>query len=260
MTSFCCCSCSFNFTISNDLIQRFRTTMHIITGSYKILMATLLAVFIPQKCPYASPSPFNSTNSTNTSLSSLSQECTFQDHFINTSTTPTLPFVVTVFNLFTLSVFLLFYLFEYYREQWCIEYLDIDDAKPLSYLKLELDSYPDIKEKLTKLNYYYYRFSQVLVVVNLINFAVSSTLFAGYIDLNSITDIKTLTVLVTYFLLIVDKLVSVLYQSRKSYFEMIPSSAYMYDPAIFNTIDADYAKSLKDARQQLELAKIKNKA
>lgn len=255
MTSFCCCSCSFNFTIPNDLIQRFRTTMLIITGSYKILMATLLAVFIPQKCPTS----LNLNNMTN-STSSIYTECTFQDHFISTSTTPTLPFIVTIFNLFTLSVFLLFYVFEYYREQWCIEYLDIDDAKPHSYLKLELDSYPDIKEKLTKINYYYYRFSQVLVMVNIINFAVSSALFAGYIDLKSISDIKTLTVLVTYFLLIVDKLISVLYQSRKSYLDLIPSSAYMYDPAIFNTIDADYATSLKEARQQLELAKIKNKA
>lgn len=217
-------------------------------------MATLLAVFIPQKCPTSL-----SSNMTNSTLLSPYSECTFQDHFINTSTTPVLPFVVTIFNLFTLSVFLLFYLFEYYREQWCIEYLDIDDAKPHSYLKLELDSYPDIKEKLTKINYYYYRFSQVLVIVNIINFAVSSALFAGYIDLKSITDIKTLTVLVTYFLLIVDKLISVLYQSRKSYLDLIPSSAYMYDPAIFNTIDADYATSLKDARQQLELAKIKNR-
>jgi hypothetical protein len=234
--------------------------MLIITGSYKILMATLLSVFVPQNCLNVPNLSSNSTN-TNTTFSSLfptvSPLCS-TDYFINTSTTPVLPFIVTVFNLFTLAIFILFYLFEYYREQWCIEYLDIDDAKPHSYLKLELDSYPNIKEKLVKLNYYYYRFSQVLVFINLVNFAVSSALFAGYIDLKSITDIKTITVLVTYFLLIADKLVSVLYQSRKSHLDIIPSSAYMYDPAIYNTIDADYATSLKEARDQLELAKIKN--
>jgi hypothetical protein len=111
------------FNDEDDILQRFQTAFLLLTGSYKILMCTLLSIFLPQKCI---------PNTT----------CTFWDH-LNPSNL--FPFITTISNLATLLIFIAFYIFEYYRENWCIEYLDIDENKSFTNLRQEIDKYPEYK-------------------------------------------------------------------------------------------------------------------
>jgi hypothetical protein len=207
--------CKKIFNDEDDIFQRLQTIFLLFTGSYKILMCTLLSIFLPQKC-----------------------NCTFWDHF---NPSNLFPFITLITNLVTLLIFIGFYIFEYYRENWCIEYLDIDEDKPFNNLRQELDKYPEYKEKLTYINYIYYRFCIFLCVSNVLNFLTTGVFFYNYIDYDSF-DLKNTSVFVTYFLLIADKLISSLYYSRKSYYEITPTSSYIIAPILFNTVDSDYKK------------------
>jgi len=204
--------------LSEDNSQRFKSILSILSNSYKVFMASLLSIFVPQKC---SESPTN--------------ECSISDNFTNL-----IPYnvVVIVLNFITLVSFLVFYCIEYYRENWCIEYLDIDDNKPLTNLKKEIEEYPEFKEKLININYVYYISSYTLLILNLINFIMSSVLIYHFYYL----DFKSISVMITYFLLVSDKLFTTLSTSKKSYLEIIPNSAYMNRLIVFNSIDTDYIK------------------
>ena len=86
------------------------------------------------------------------------------------------------------------------------------------------------------LNNNYYKMSIAIVTFNIINFILSSVLIYVYYYL----DYRSITVLITNFILIIDKLINCFNVSNKSVEEMLPISAYMTTPVVFNTIDNDY--------------------
>lgn len=201
--------------LSEDTSQRLKTILSIGINGYKILMATLLCIFVPQKCE--------------------ERECTLDDNFTELSA---YNMIVLIFNFITLGAFVGFYGVEYYRENWCIEHLDTDDKKPLTNLRDEIESYPEFKEKINYIDFVYHAYSRVLLVFNVINFIMSGILIYAYYYFG----FKSVTVMITYFLLIIDKLVFSYKMSKKSYEELFLHSAYMTGPIYFNVIDADYKK------------------
>jgi hypothetical protein len=215
--------------LSEDNNQRFKSIVSILSNGYKVLMAALLCIFVPQKCP---ESPTN--------------ECSINDNFTNL-----IPYnvVVMVVNFITLATFVYFYSIEYYRENWCIEYLDIDETKPMTNLKTEIESYPEFKQELVRINYIYYISSCVLWGLNIVNFVMSSVLVYHFYYL----DFKSISVMITYFLLVSDKLSTTLATSKKSYTEIMPNSAYMSGPIVFNIIDRDYVKTVKIKEVEVEM-------
>lgn len=202
--------------ISEDNIQRITTLLSICINSYKIVMATLLCLFVPQKCD--------------------DHECTIYDNFTDLSVYNT---VVLVFNFLTLFSFIGFYGVEYYRENWCIEHLDTDNTKSITNLKDEIVFYPEFKDQLNRIDYVYHLYSKVLFLCNIINFVMSSILIYIYYYFG----FKSITVMITYFLLIIDKLVFSFTMSKRSYEELFLHSAYMTGPIYFNVIDSDYKKN-----------------
>jgi hypothetical protein len=230
--------------IDSDTKQKIQSFVLLITHGYKVLMASLLTIFVPQKCSVITNDNSSNISSNNSSYYLTNNECTLKDNFINLIP---LNQGALAINFITLALFLGFYIFEYYREYWCIEYLDIDPNKSINNLKKEIENYPNYKNKLIKLNKQYYIYSFILVVSNIINFIISSVLIYYYYYL----DYKSITVLITYFLLIADKLFSTLLSSRDSFINLLPKSAYMKDSIIFNTIDSDYKK--KEAINELEI-------
>ncbi len=201
--------------ISEDNTQRIKSILSIGINGYKILMATLLCIFVPQKCE--------------------DRECTLYDNFTDLSA---YNMFVLIFNFITLAIFVGFYGVEYYRENWCIEHLDTDPTKPLTNLKEEIMLYPEFKEKVQQIDYIYYSYSKILCVCTVINFIVSSILIYVYYYFG----FKSVTVMITYFLLVIDKLIFSLTMSKISYEEFLLHSVYMTGPIYFNVIDADYKK------------------
>ena len=202
--------------INIDTQQRIKTIGLFFIQGYKLIMATLLAVFVPQRCP-----------------ESPSNECSIIDNFTSLTAYNT---AVLIFNFATLLFFIIYYIFEYYRENWCIEYLDIDKNKADIFLKEEIKDYPNILSRLLKLNKLYFIFSVILLSSNFINFVLSGVLVYNYYYL----DYKSITVFATYLILIGDKLLSSIFISRNSFTNCIAESAYMTEPVVFNRIDTDY--------------------
>jgi hypothetical protein len=201
---------------SEDNKQIIKSTILLLTESFKVLMATLLSIFVPQRCD-----------------NNIDKLCTITDNF--TDLTAYNMFVV-IFNFITLGGFIVLYITEYMRENWCIEYLDIDNDKPNTNLKKEIENYPAFKNNIIKLNYRYNNVSICVVILNCINFICSAVLIYGYYYF----DYKSITVLLTNLILIIDKLINCFNVSNKSVNEILPISAYMSVPVIFNVVDKDH--------------------
>ena len=210
--------------LTEDQKQLIFSIFTFLVETFKIVMASLLSVFVPQRCP-------NNTDNL----------CTLYDNFYELIDYNK---VVLGINFTTLGGFLFLYIIEFIREKWCIDYLDIDENKPNNNLKNEIEQYPEYKQKLIELNNYYYKISIFMVFTNIINFITSAILIYYYYYL----DYRSITTLITNCLLIIDKLISSLTISHKSLNDMLALSAYIKSVAFFNTIDNDYKKNneLKD--------------
>jgi hypothetical protein len=226
--------------LSSDTVQRIKATILFISEMFKVLMATLLSVFVPQSCADDHPIIEN-LNSTSTNNTEENQDfaCTMSDNFSNLSG---FNIAVLAINFVTLGSFLSMYIIEYVRENWCIKYLDMDNNKANTNLKNEIENYPEIKKNLILLNKHYYNNIIVLLICNLANFVVSSVLIYKFYYL----DYRSITVLLTNVLLIADKLVFSLNTANSSIKETLPFSAYIKVPAVYNTIDEDFVIKPKD--------------
>lgn len=202
--------------LTDDQKQTLKSIVIMLSESFKVLMATLLSIFVPQRCDNQ---PDNL--------------CTMMDNFTNLTKYNT---AVIVFNFLTLGGFIGLYVVEYIRENWCIQYLDIDNNLANTNLKTEIELYPEYKERLITLNNNYNNISIAIVVSNIINFILSAVLIYGYYYL----DYRSITVLITNFILIIDKLINCFNVSNKAVEEMLPISAYMTTPIVFNIIDNDH--------------------
>ncbi len=206
------------FSFNEDQKQLFFSIISFISESFKLFMACMLTVFVPQRC-----------------INEPDQICTLRDNFVD----------LTIYNTFTLyynfvslAVFLILYTIEFKREKWCIKYLDEDRSKREDQLKLEIVDYPEYISKLLMYNRWYHRFTIIslfFVVSNLI-FSSVLILYFYYLDYRSITNILTNT------FLIVDKLYNCYKTSTHSMQEFSAVSAYLVFPVIYNTIDTDYRK------------------
>jgi hypothetical protein len=205
------------FILSEDTQQRIKATLILCYTGIRTILATLLSIFVNQLCP---------------DIDGTYKECTITDNLTNLTN---FNLSVVIFNFATLIFFIGFYILEFYRENVCIKYLDIDDNLPNINLKKEIEEYPKIENKLNKLNKHYRNFSYVLLFMNIVNFILSFILINQYYG-----GYKTIISILTNIFLIVDKIYTAIYISRKSVLEILPYSAYMKDYIIFNTIDKQY--------------------
>jgi hypothetical protein len=202
------------FEISEDLKEKIITICLFFVEGFRIIIASMLCLFIPQNC--------------NNNL------CTVDDILL---TINNFKLVIIIFNCITLLAFIGMYLLEYYREYWTIENLDIDESKSIHNLKNVIDEYSDIKQDLIDLNNNYYTYSIVMVFIYGINFLLSSIYILGY----NYLDYRTTFNLIINLYLVVDKLYTNIIISSQSHTDLIAYSAYMKTPVAYNTIDHKYS-------------------
>ena len=99
-----------------DTKQRLQTAFTFLLEFYKVLMGTFLGVFIPLKCK--------------------DKICTVRD---NIYTEDRFHIATNIYNLISFIFVSAFYVIELRRENWSIEYLDIDENKALNNLDLEIE-------------------------------------------------------------------------------------------------------------------------
>ena len=198
--------------VDADTKQRITTFFSMCLEFYKVVMGTFLVVFVPQQC--------------NDNI------CTMSENFFNGTILNT---AGNVCNFVTFTSIGTLYFIELKRENWCIQYLDIDDEKSTNNLDTEIESYPKYKAEMARLNTHYIRSVYVALFMMITNFVVSGvTVYQSYTGTNSITTF------VSFFMLVFMKLYSSWTVGALSIKDERANSAYMKEPKTYNTIDVDY--------------------
>lgn len=199
-------------TVDNK--QRIKTTLLFILEFYKILMGTFLIAFVPQSC--------------GEEVCSISQNIKDGD---------ILHHIANGFNLLTFLFVLNFYKTEIQRENWCITYLDIDETKPNDYLDEQIERYPEIKQKMLKLNKTYLRDIYLALGFLITNFLLSGVSIGyNYVGTNTVTSI------VSFLLLVTMKITSALNVGKESVNDDHALSSYLKTNKTYNVIDKDFIK------------------
>ncbi len=198
--------------IDVDIKERLKITFLFFLQSYKVIMGSLLVVFVPQEC--------------NDHVCSVYENFTNQNTFHN---------ICLSFNYLSVLLFLVCYVIELKRENWCIEYLDINKDFSDNHLKSVLEKRPEFKKQITIINNRYYQSSCAAIVVYSINLIISSVyLFTRSLGLN------TLTAYLSFVLLILVKLNNAYLISNDTKQNDRLHSAYMSEFKSFNVIDKDH--------------------
>ncbi len=198
--------------LSVDSKQRVTTTCLMFLEFYKILMATFLVLFVPQKCD--------------------EEVCTITQNYYKRDP---VHFAALLSNFITFVSVLYFYYVELKRENWCIKYLDIDLTKPNNYLDDEIEAYPAYKKQMNQLNKKYLKSMYVSSTLLVVNFGISGTAIGfDYVGTN------TITTMVSFLLLISNKLYSAYVTGTDSVKKERALSAYMKTAKTYNTVDEDF--------------------
>jgi hypothetical protein len=212
--------------ILTDSQQKVKTLWLFFLEFFKVIIATLPSIFVPQSCN--------------------GQICELNENFEDLSDYN--KFVI-VFNFITLISFVLSYIYEYRREKFCIKYLDIDYEIKKTNLNEEIEEYPEIKDKMYKINKKYKYISLFLIGINFLNLLFSAILVFGMYYLDN----KTISVFLTNTILIGGKLYSMYNTSYYSVYEELCYSAYMTNPICYNTIDTLFKKNQTEIENQIEI-------
>ena len=184
---------------------------------YRFIFASLLAVFIPQKCE-------DTTCSFGENISGLSNYNSF----------------VIGFNIFTAILLLLSLYFEWKRERLCKSYLTIDFDTPDDFLQTHIHLYPEIEKDLLKSTYRYRKLTDIITIVYSINLIITIPILYYYY-----LDSQTITTFITYAILIFDRILLMRKVSSATDSSFIIYSSYISNQSIFNKV-TDYKKEDKN--------------
>jgi len=197
---------------NQDNQQKLSMSITFLFEMYRVIMSTLLVLFVPQQC--------------DDGPCSVSDKTKPQDQF---------ELFTLVFNFITFASFLAMYILESKRELHLINYLDINRFKPrdnesvgneLDYLSLKRRNRIEVSE----LNYQYSSY------LNMVLFMLNS-LFSGIVVFNSFLDSKTITVYLTNILFMTSKLYDVYNTVNTKPYVFL--SAYLTRKIQYNDIDPD---------------------
>jgi hypothetical protein len=205
-----------NDELSNqDHMQRLALVSNVSLELYRVLVSSLLILFVPQDC--------------NGNI------CTLTDNLNSDNNTYS---AGVAFNFLTLFAFICLYGFEIAREDKMIKYLEVNPENPRdnqSVAKI-FDKIPTAyKNEIYSLDYYYQKISYVCLVFFIINTGISGRVVYDYSLGN-----QTSTTFVTNVLFMATKVYDTYYLANTD--KSVFYSAYLRDRIQFNDIDP----SIKD--------------
>ena len=207
-----------------DTKERMKTIFIFLLQSYKVLMGSMLVLFVPQSCE--------------NSVCSITDNLYREDELHRTS---------LVFNFLSTLCFITCYTIELNRENWCIEHLDISDDYGDNNLPLVLKERPELEMALHKINDRYYYSSQITAGVYSVNLILSTT--SIYFNNAGTT---TITAYMSFVILILMKLYNAIFVSTDSKKNNMALSAYMSELQSYNVIDKDHVKRNGNGEQVSE--------
>lgn len=204
--------------LDQDTMQRITTALKFCAEAFKICMGSFLVVFVPRQCG--------------------DHTCSIAEN-VELSSSSDLHAACLLSNATTCALFVALYAVELKRENFCIEFLDVDEKKSLENLDDEIEQYPEIKQKMFAFNSRYFLASAAVCVVVPINVALSLADLSAHWDGS-----PTLSPLISFLLLIGMKLYSSAHVSREAVLHEKAFSAYITQPLVYNTIDSDFSSSV----------------
>ena len=197
--------------LDQDSKQRLQTALSFFLEATKVTMGSFLVVFVPREC--------------------TRDLCTFHDNIIDGGAAHV---VGLCFNGLSFLAFFLLYTLELRRENFFIEFFDVDESKTNDNLDSEIEFYPNMKQRASRLNANYRQIALLTTFIYALNVSVSM------IDLSNHFSTDAVAPLVSYVILIGQKLLGSTRLAKQALQEEKMLSAYMKTPTVFNTIDADY--------------------
>ena len=211
--------------LDEDSQQRVKGFATFLLEFYKVCMGSFLTVFVPHKCSI-DPSTENTS-----SICSISHNINHGDAYHT---------CVLWINLVAFALFMTVYRIELKRENWCINYLDIDSTKSAENLDDEIEDYPIIKKEMHELNTKYQKYVKICIKTQFVNTILSIT------DVGrSWAGSASFTPMLSYVLLIAMKLYSMNHIANNSIDKERAYSAYLTEPKTYNTIDKDHKHVVK---------------
>ena len=209
-------------SFDTDFIQRVKVSGIFCLQIYKILTGTLLTIFVPQSCETL----LLEKNTTENRVCSITQNYENNDFYHQKT---------MYWNFMTMILFFGYYMIELKRENWAIQYLDIDNDKPDNSLKEIIKRDPKLDKEMDKLNLYYYYFLNTTIVAYSIN--VSLMIQILYTDYHGSS---TISCFMSFVLLVLMKLYNSFIVARESIKNDKMMSAYMSEFVSYNVLDEDY--------------------
>tara|TARA_B110000444_G_scaffold207609_1_gene201693 strand:+ start:272 stop:973 length:702 start_codon:yes stop_codon:yes gene_type:complete len=220
-----------------DNKERLKVAILFLLQSYKVIMGSMLVVFVPRQCEGVNQTTICSVNE-------------------NVQNSDTLNRAALCSNFVTILFFMATYAVELRRENFCVHNFDIDHDVGDNNLAIILKNKPDLLKELHSHNNLYYKITAITFFVYLINFILSDIVL--YDDP---TFWKAgLAPYFSYILLILMKLYNCYYISASSMQDDKALSAYMTEFSSFNVIDVDMLededKPLQEEKQQIGVGPI----
>ena len=207
-----CCNCLTSKLKDQDFMQKFNVSISFILELYRVLMGTMLIMFVPQKCG--------------------EEMCGLTDNMFKSTAVYSTNAGV---NIATLIAFVYLYVVEVRRENTLITYLDINkefasdnDAVGEALLLL-----PNNKRHMVLNLDHKYQLASYIALF----FFLANTIFSGYSVYYNYLDSKTASVFITNVLFLAGKLIQT--NALANTEENIFYSAYLTDRIQYNYVDPD---------------------
>lgn len=196
-----------------DTQQTINIIINFSMESFKIVMATILSIFVPQSC--------------NGEICSMEENMTNMTYY---------NIFVVAFNFFTMFYFIILYVHEIRREMWMITHLEYDSKYNENHIHEYFEKYPKISKQLRMHNKVYYVTYKYLRYLYFLNILFSGVLVFYFYYL----DYRTITTFVTNIILCWTKVFKGYFLANRSMQENIALSYYNTHFLSFNAIDVNY--------------------
>ena len=212
--------------VDQDLKERLKIGALWVFQSYKVIMGSLLILFVPQKCEELVEYSGSDSDEYETAICSVSDNLHKTDDMFHN--------ITLGFNFLCVGLFLITYVVELRREHWCVKNFDINHDFPDNHLDDIIDQKPELKAELYKRNNRYFKITSLTSSVYMINLILSSIIiYDNYVGIQAVTSYTS------YVALILLKIYNSLFISYTSLKGEKALSGYITEFSSFNVFDED---------------------
>jgi len=217
--------------MSVDTAELIQSTCVSLYQLFSVVLASLLSIFVPQKCPADPEHGFDTDHS-----------CTEKENMGLVSPLTQFETAVLVWNYITLGFAIVHYFIVYQREKFLIRSFDMNPKLAVENLPEIIHQYPEVKSDLWKWNVIMFASSVWIITLFLINTIMSGVMIFGtYYD-----NFRTSTFFVANMLLMAGLLYTTLFHAWIGFQRNLAYSCFEFAALSFNVIDPKYLAAIEE--------------